>query len=417
MKILLVNKYHYLRGGAERAYFDTASILTERGHSVAFFSMEHPQNQSTPWSKFIVSGVEYSDSDTMSFMQKIRTAGNIIWNREAYRKMLALIDEFHPDVAHLHNIYHQLSPSVIWALRKRRIPILMTLHDYKLISPNYSLFVRGNIWNHTSGWRCLVDRCVKDSLSKSLVCACEKWLHDLIGSYGLVDLFIAPSRFLVEKFHEFGWRQEIRVVTQPVISVGKKEGSGDITPSGRHLFFGRLSKEKDIETILRAFTLLPEGEGVDIVGDGPDRERLENISVELRLCDRVRFLGAKYGEDLNGMIAQAKSVIIPSAWYENMPYVVLEALSAGKVVIAARMGGIPERITDGENGLLFEAGDEKSLSEKLLALENIDREQMSRKAKESMTDISGKQYGDTIEALYGELVQLSSVQAGDIDKK
>lgn len=417
MKILLVNKYHYLRGGAERAYFDTASILTERGHSVAFFSMDHPQNQSTPWSKFFVSGVEYGDSDTMSFMQKIRTAGNIIWNMEAYRKMLALIDEFHPDVAHLHNIYHQLSPSVIWALRKRRIPILMTLHDYKLISPNYSLFVRGKIWNHGSGWRCLMDRCVKDSLSKSLVCVLEKWLHDMIGSYSLVDAFITPSHFLVEKFHEFGWRQEIRVVTQPVISVGKREVSGDITPSGRHLFFGRLSKEKDIETILHAFALLPAEEHIDIVGDGPDRERLENISVELRLGDRVRFLGAKYGEDLNGMIAQAKSVIISSAWYENMPYVLLESLSVGKVVITARMGGIPERITDGENGLLFEAGDEKSLSEKLLALKNIDREQISRKAKESMMDISGKQYGDTIEALYKELLQLSSVQTDAIDKE
>lgn len=417
MKILLVNKYHYLRGGAERAYFDTASILTERGHSVAFFSMEHPKNQSTPWSKFFVSGVEYGDSDTMSLMQKIRTAGRIIWNREAYRKMLALIDEFHPDVAHLHNIYHQLSPSVIWALKKRGIPILMTLHDYKLISPNYSLFVRGKIWNHGSGWRCLLDRCVKDSFAKSFVCALEKWLHDMIDSYQLVDIFIAPSHFLVEKFHEFGWKQEIRVVPQPVVSIEEKEMSGGAISSERHLFFGRLSKEKDIETILRAFAVLPAEEHIDIVGDGPDLERLESIRVELRLGDRVRFLGAKYGEDLNGMIARAKSVILSSAWYENMPFVLLESLLAGKIVIAARMGGIPERIRDGENGLLFDAGDAKSLSEKILLLETIDRGEMSRQARESMADISAKQYGDTIEALYKELVQLSSIQTDSIDKK
>jgi glycosyltransferase involved in cell wall biosynthesis len=258
---------------------------------------------------------------------------------------------------------------------------------------------------------------VKDSLAKSLVCALEKWLHDMIGSYGLIDAFIAPSHFLAEKFHEFGWRPEIRVVPQPVISVARKEEGGDMVSSGRHLFFGRLSKEKDIETILRAFALLPAEEHIDIVGDGPDLERLESIRVELRLGDRVRFLGAKYGEDLNEMIAKAKSVILSSAWYENMPYVLLESLSVGKVVIAARMGGIPERITDGENGLLFEAGDAKSLSEKILALENIDREQMSRKAKESMMDISGKQYGDTIEALYKELIQVSSIQTDTIDKK
>jgi glycosyltransferase involved in cell wall biosynthesis len=400
MKILLVNKFHYIRGGAERAYFDTASILAERGHSVAFFAMDHPQNRSTEWSRFFVSGVEYADADGLSLLVKIRIAGRIFWNREAYRNMLAIIDEFHPDVAHLHNVYHQLSPSIIWALKMRRIPIVMTLHDYKIISPNYSLFVRGKIWDHASGWRCIMDRCAKDSLAKSLVCALEKWLHDMIGSYQLVDIFIAPSHFLVEKFHEFGWRPEIRVVTQPVISVGKKEGIGDIAPSGRHLFFGRLSKEKDIETILRAFALLPAEEHIDIVGDGPDLERLENISVELRLGDRVHFLGSKYGEDLNEMIARAKSVILSSAWYENMPYVLLESLLAGKIVIAARIGGIPERIRDGENGLLFEAGNAHALAEKIRSLENIDIVEMSDKARESVSDLSPEQYAESLEALY-----------------
>lgn len=400
MKILLINKFHYLRGGAERAYFDTASILTERGHSVAFFSMQHSQNRASEWSKFFVSGVEYEDAETMSLMQKLRATWRILWNEEAYQKMLAIIDEFHPDVAHLHNIYHQLSPSILWALKKRHVPMVMTLHDYKLISPNYSLFVRGNIWNHSSGWRCLMDRCVKDSLAKSFVCALEKWIHDRIGSYYLVDRFIAPSYFLSEKFREFGWRREIQVVPQPVLSVGKQEESDESTPLGRHLFFGRLSKEKDIETILRAFTLLPEGEMIDIVGDGPERERLEDISVELRITSRVNFLGSKYGEDLNRVIAQAKSVILSSAWYENMPYVLLESLHAGKIVIAARMGGIPERIVDGENGLLFQARDAHSLAEKIRSLSGIDARRMSQKAKESVAILSAEKYGNALEALY-----------------
>ncbi|MGB5018444.1 MAG: glycosyltransferase, partial [Candidatus Moraniibacteriota bacterium] len=377
---------------------------TERGHSVAFFSMEHPQNLSTPWSKHFVSGVEYGEDEQMSLWQKVRTAGRIIWNTEAYRRMLAIIDEFHPDVAHVHNIYHQLSPSILWALRKRRIPILMTLHDYKLISPNYSLFVRGRIWDHSSGWRCLADRCVKDSLSKSLVCACEKWAHDLIGSYNLVDIFIAPSHFLAEKFRSFGWRREIRVVPQPVVSMGEKEMGEGVSPSGRHLFFGRLSVEKDVETILRAFALLPASECIDIVGDGPDRERLEKLSDTLGTTARVHFIGSKYGEALKEIITQAKSVIISSAWYENMPYVILEALSAGKIVIAARMGGIPERIRDGENGLLFEAGDVNSLAEKIRSLRNINMKEMSRKAMGSTADLSAEKYAHIIEALYKALI-------------
>jgi glycosyltransferase involved in cell wall biosynthesis len=127
---------------------------------------------------------------------------------------------------------------------------------------------------------------------------------------------------------------------------------------------------------------------------------LESIRVELRLGDRVRFLGAKYGEDLNGMIARAKSVILSSAWYENMPYVLLESLLAGKIVIAARIGGIPERIRDGENGLLFEAGNAHALAEKIRSLENIDIVEMSDKARESVSDLSPEQYAESLEALY-----------------
>jgi glycosyltransferase involved in cell wall biosynthesis len=405
MKILLVNKFHYLRGGAERAYFDTASILTERGHSVAFFSMDHPLNQPTPWSKFFVSGVEYGADGNMSLVQKLHAACRIIWNAEAYRKMLAIIDEFHPDVAHLHNIYHQLSPSILWALKKRRIPIVMTLHDYKLVSPNYSLFVRGKIWGHTSGWRCLFDRCVKDSFLKSFICVIEKWLHDSIGSYGCVDMFIAPSHFLADTFHEFGFSHEIRFVPQPVLLRSDMDDEEATNIGGdTHLYLGRLSVEKDVETLLRAFVMLPLEESIDIVGDGPDRMRLESLAKELGLSSRVHFLGTKSGEELLEKIKRSKSIIIPSAWYENMPYVLLEALSFGKIVIAARIGGMSERITDGENGFLFEPGDARSLAEKISLLKEIDKERMVSYAKKSVSDISKEQYGETLEALYEALI-------------
>ena len=150
MKILLINKYHYLKGGAERAYFDMARILVERGHEVAFFSMHDPNNVSTTWERYFVESVDYGALD-LSLVERLRMAGRILWNHEANRKLAALLQEFQPDIAHAHNIYHQLSPSILWTLRKHGVPIVMTLHDYKVISPNYSLFVRGQIWDHTSG--------------------------------------------------------------------------------------------------------------------------------------------------------------------------------------------------------------------------------------------------------------------------
>jgi hypothetical protein len=140
MRVLLINKFHYLKGGAERAYFDTAHILAENGHSVAFFAMEHPDNFETPWSRFFVSGVDYHDA-AAGLWSKLRAALRILWNSEAATKLDALIGEFKPEVAHLHNTYHQLSPSILWTLRKHGVRIVMTLHDYKLISPNYSLLV------------------------------------------------------------------------------------------------------------------------------------------------------------------------------------------------------------------------------------------------------------------------------------
>ena len=215
MRVLLINKFHYLRGGAERAYFDTAHILAESGHQVAFFSMQHPENFQTEWSHFFVAREEYTEGNP-TLGERFRLVRNILWNFEAARKLEALIDEFQPEIAHLHNTYHQLSPSILWTLKKRHIPIVMTLHDYKLLSPNYSLFVRGKIWEHTSGWRCLKDRCVKDSLFKSLFCVLEKWLHDFLGSYRKVDRFIAPSHFLIEKLSELGSTLTITHVSQPL---------------------------------------------------------------------------------------------------------------------------------------------------------------------------------------------------------
>ncbi len=403
MKVLLVNKFHYLRGGAERAYFDTARILESRGHEVAFFSMEHPQNEPTPWSRFFISPVEYSADGRMGMRAKLRAAVRILWNREAERKIGMLMDEFHPDVVHFHNIYHQLSPSIIRAATKRGIPTVMTLHDYKLISPNYSLFVRGKIWDRSSGFRCVLDRCVKDSRAKSLVCAAEKLLHSMIGIYGRVDAFAAPSRFLAAKFREHGFRQKISFLPQPLLPFPEEplsEGRGEYI-----LFFGRLSPEKSVETLLRAISFLGATEKLVIVGDGPDRNRLENLAREILHPESFSFLGAKYGAELEEIRRKAKAIVIPSEWYENMPYVLLESLASGVPVIAARIGGMTERIEDGKNGFLYEPGNARELAEKIRAVASVDREAVADAALKGVADLRPEAYGATLEELYADVIR------------
>lgn len=394
MRVLLINKFHYLKGGAERAYFDTAHILAENGHTVAFFAMEHPENLDTPWSRFFVSRVDYHDQES-GLLSKLRAAARIIWNHEAAAKLETLITEFQPEVAHLHNTYHQLSPSIIWTLRKHGVRIVMTLHDYKLISPNYSLLVRGSIWDHTSGLCAIADRAVQDSYLKSTVCAIEKWFHTLIGTFRKVDAFIAPSRFLIERFQIARFPAPIRHIVQPVCPFP----DAPTTRGGDYLLFiGRLSKEKGVGTLIEACALMQGDIGLKIIGTGPEETLLRD---QAKSVPRVEFLGYQTGEAWEQALRGSKALVAPSIWYENMPYVVLEALSRGKPVIATRLGGVPERIREGENGWLFEAGDSKDL---VRAIRNLmlypEPDKLAQAAYESVADARPEAYYQSLLAVY-----------------
>lgn len=399
MRILLINKFHYRKGGAERAYFDTARILAENGHEVAFFAMEHPDNEPTPCAPYFVSQVDYLDGE-QSLLSKLKVASRIVWNFEASRKLKALIGDFQPDIAHLHNTYHQLSPSILWTLKRARVPIVMTLHDYKSVSPNYSLFVRGKIWEHTSGWRTLIDRAVKNSYLKSLVCALEQWLHTALKSYSLVGQFIAPSRFLIDEYRKLGFPYPIEHVPQPLAPFPLPPttfGQGEY-----FLFAGRLSQEKGVATLLRAFALLPH-ERLVIAGTGPDEVVLKQFQDEAGLTNVV-FVGHQTGETLEATFRGAKAFIIPSEWYENMPYVVLEALSYGLPVIGSNLGGIPERIQDSANGFLFEAGNPESLAQAIQRFSAFDLAALGRNAWESIQDLHEESYLVVLETVYNQLL-------------
>ena len=394
MRVLLINKFHYQKGGAERAYFDTAHILAENGHQVAFFSMVHPENLETPWSRFFVSQVDYHDAGA-SLGTKLQAAGRILWNREAAEKLEALIEAFKPEVAHLHNIYHQLSPSIIWTLRKHRVRIVMTLHDYKLISPNYSLLVQGRIWDHTSGIQGILDRAVQDSYLKSGVCAVEKWLHSLIRSFRKVDAFIAPSRFLIEKFRASGFSYPITHVVQPIQPFpATPENLG-----GEHfLYIGRLSEEKGVTTLIDAWESLQGAATLKIIGTGPEEPILRERA---RSIPGIEFLGYQTGAAWESALRGAKALIVPSIWYENMPYVILEALSRGKPVIATRLGGMPERIHEGKNGWLFEPGQPKDLVRAIQScLLHPNSNELAWAAYESVKDARPEAYYQALLSIY-----------------
>lgn len=381
MKIVLANKYYFLKGGAERYLFDLEAALIDAGHQVAPFAMADERNRKSPWSPYFVSPVQ---TDSVQFgWQGLRTVGRALYSLEAAGKFARLLDRFQPDLIHLHNIYRQISPSILPPARNRRIPTVMTVHDYALLAPNYSLYHDGAICEVTKPdryFRAVKHRCVKDSAAASLVAAAENWLHHKLGLYrNHIDHFIAPSRFVKAMLVDYGWPEEKVSVLPYGIDVSQREPSyrGDYV-----LFVGRLVDSKGVASLVQAAAELPEV-AFRIVGTGPEEGRLKQIAAALGVKN-MEFRGWKAGENLAAEYRGARLVVVPSEWYEVFGLVVLEAYAYGKPVIATQIGGLPEVVRNGETGVLVSAGRAQQLAQAIGELWERPElaEQMGRTARE-----------------------------------
>lgn len=407
MKILLINKFHFRKGGAERAYFDTAQILEKYGHEIAFFSMQHPDNEPTKWSRYFVSEADYHAS-SYSIFQKIRIVKNILWNREAQKNLERLIREFQPDVAHLHNIYHQLSPSILWTLKKHGIPMTMTLHDHKVVCPQYNMFVRGKIWEKRP-YQCIVDRCVQNSLMKSIVCTVEHYLHALLGSYSLVNAYISPSKHHAQELSKHGFKKPIQHVFQPVAQqfFGLYDPSKTPLKPGEDihlLYVGRLSPEKGVQTVIEAMANTSGNIYLHIVGTGPQERKLKKYVKTLRLTAKIKFYGFLDGEDLLMRYSQAHAIVLPSLVRENMPYTMIEALAAGKMFIGSNLGGMAEVIIHGRNGFLFPAGSAKALTRCIDTVRTSDTRSIIEEAQKTAQTFKSNIYYQKLRAIYKSIL-------------
>lgn len=359
MKILLINKFLSRGGGADCAFLNTADLLKAQGHEVIFFSMQHPGNLATEYDRYFLSSLDF---DRRGISAAVRSSLRVVYSFEARRKLDALIRRYKPDIAHLHNIYHQLSPSILHTLCVRRIPRVMTLHDFKLVCPAYSLMRNGRECRSCAGgkfYRCAVHACLKGSRLKSSLAVMESYLHHrLLHTYRLVDRFIAPSEFMKETLTAMGFPYETVHLQNffPGFSDPPAENG-----SGRGVvYFGRLVPGKGLFTLCEAMGRLP-GHRLAVFGEGPlegglrsyiERNRITNISLKGHLAAR----------DLFEQVSKAALVVFPSECPENNPLTVIEAGALGKPVIAANVGGVPELITHGVNGYLFTARDAAGLS-------------------------------------------------------
>lgn len=401
MRILQVNKYHHNKGGADKYYLNLSKLLEERGHDLAYFSMQHPDNIESNWSKYFVSNIEFNNGN---LFDKFKSPFRIFYSQEAKRKFEKLIIDFKPEIIHLHNIYHQISPSILHVSKKYKIPTIIHLHDYKLICPNYQLFVNNNVCEDCKVYKyynCFIKKCHKNSYSKSALVAFEMYFHHrLLNIYRKnIDYLISPSNFLRNKFIDFAWDEnKITTIYNPFDSNLIKNSK--IKSEDYLLYFGRLSREKGIDIIIKA--LKNTKILLNIVGKGEYENELKNLASKLNV--RVNFLGYKEKQELSEIIQKAKAVIIPSIWYENMPLNMLEALSLEKIVIASNIGGMPEIIKDKQNSFLFEPGSVNSLKETILNLNNYNLKEIEKKAGLSVLNLSPANNIDQVLSVYKRFI-------------
>ena len=211
MNILLINKFFFPKGGDAIVTLDTGKVLQSKGHKVVFWGMDHPDNPEYQYENLFVDYVDLDSGGNLK--QKLKITKNIIYSREAKNKIKQVIESFHPDVVHLHNFAHQISPSILDVFAKCNIPAVMTMHDYKLVCPTYSMLLDGEPCERCKDGKyywCFLKNCTKSSYSKSLLNTLEMYLHHkILHIYDKIDLFISPSMFLKEKVEEMGFRGEI----------------------------------------------------------------------------------------------------------------------------------------------------------------------------------------------------------------
>jgi len=363
MRVLYCNKYNYRFSGTEVYLFELMELMRKQGNEVALFSMADQRGEATPYDQYFVPHIEFKDH--MSWGKKLHHAAHAVYSTEARRRMRAMLAEFRPDVAHVRSIYHHLSPSILWELKTQNVPVMYHVNDFKLLCPNYNLVANGAVCEACKGGafrKAFRTRCYP-GLAARTVLAAEAYFHHYLGTYRkCVDMFLAPSQFVRDKFVEHGWdaaKFEVLPHFQNILPIKDPARDGPV------LYFGRLSAEKGVDDLIHAMQQVPHLRLV-IAGDGPQRPELERLVSSLSLVN-VRFVGHLGPVERDQMISESRFTVLPSHAYETLGKTILESYALGRAVIATDIGSRREFVRDGKTGLLYRGVDQLVESIKLLA--------------------------------------------------
>ena len=356
MKIILANKFYYPRGGDCIYTIELEKLLRRNGHDVAIFTQQFEENLDNDFSKYWPSEVDYSTKKVTNLLE---TLFRPIYSKEVKTKFQQLVSDFKPDVVHLNNIHSQISPIVAEISFKNNIPVVWTLHDYKLLCPSFSCLRDGKICElcfKKKGY-VIKYKCVKNIIGSFIAfLEAKKWNKIKLEKF--TSIFIAPSIFMKAKMIQGGFSvSSIRVINNFIDD--NKIVENTIKKEKYYCYFGRFSHEKGVETLLKVASKLPYN--LKLIGTGPLLVDLTNKYSK----KNIEFLGFMQWEKLKEVIKKAQFIVIPSKCYENNPLTVIEAFALGTPVIGSNIGGIPEIIDKGKTGLIFEPGNEIDLINKI----------------------------------------------------
>ncbi len=368
MRILQVNKYYQLTGGGDRFFFDTIHILEKHGHQVIPYCLDYPENLETPYKKFFAPGITGKIISSETVSNKIKMFRNGVYSRNAKRALTSMLCDINVDIAHLHILHYTMSTSVIDALDKANIPIVFSLHDYRIGCAGAYLYRQGKQCMQCTGghyYKAVIHRCYRNSITASLMGALGNYVNATKRIYSKVKLFTVPHEEMKKNIVEFGIpERKIRILENPF---SLTENPPTMPTNNFVLYFGQLNEPKGVLTLLEAAKLLPNipflfcgtGPALSVINIEIEKNHLKNIQIDTH---------SRWGKGLEQLIASSQIVVSPSKWPTPMEYSTLESLAFGKATIASNIGGNACLIKDMVSGRLFKPGDVGDLTAKLKEL-------------------------------------------------
>ena len=379
------------------------------GHEVVFFSMKDKRNWPYEHEEYFINNVDYN---TKNIAKKVQYAVKYIYSLEAKKKIAVVLDREKPDIVHLNHIHHQITLSVVSEIKKRNIPMVFTLHDVICACPNYMMLAGGKICEDCIDGHyihCFQKGCVKNSKIKSLLATIEAYNYKRMRVYYDIDAYISPTAFYKRKLSEAHFTDSPIFHIKNLLPLNTKYEIRGVKKN-YCLYFGRLSKEKGILTLVKAISQCETRANLLIVGEGPLDSDIRQMIARYGLEHQIKMLGYKSGSELETIVREAKCVILPSEWYENGPYAIEEAMSYGTPTIVSRIGGLPEAVVDGTTGFICEPNDPMDLAKKIDMLFSLQEseylEMCSNAVNKARNDFNAESYINMLTKIYTELIDL-----------